>query len=109
MFTLIKKKNNLSFANVVKIQQIQFISIFNSNRSIQSNLFLNISSPLLCLVNSYLTVMNLTFTDKTEHQVTKLSGKIEELTRENNKLKTQVEILKDPISPSMRGNHIYFM
>ena len=53
--------------------------------------------------------MNLTFTDKTEHQVTKLSGKIEELTRENNKLKTQVEILKDPISPSMRGNHIYFM
>lgn len=106
-FHTYQNKNNLSFANVVKIQQIQFNYILNSNRSMQSNLFLNISSPLV-LVNSYLSEMNLTFTDKTEQQVTRLSGKIEELTLENNKLKTQVEILKDPISPSMRGNNFFF-
>jgi len=107
-FHTYQNKNNLSFANVVKIQQIQFNYILNSNRSMQSNLFLNISSPLV-LVNSYLSEMNLTFTDKTEQQVTRLSGKIEELTLENNKLKTQVEILKDPISPSMRGNNFFLM
>lgn len=51
--------------------------------------------------------LTLTFIDKTEQQVTRLSGRVEELTLENNKLKTQVEILRDPITPSMRGNHIF--